>query len=484
MLLKSLILFFFMTVTGVSGLFNHEKFILKNGLTVYVLKNDLAPIINVSLCYKVGTADDPRKLHGLSHFLEHMMFKGTTNVPKGEFDRLLLTQGGSYNAFTTDDVTCYTTDAAKDQLELILFLEADRMANLSFSEQDIRSEREVVIEERAMRMDNNPFGRAIEAYLRALYWEHPYGIPAIGYLKHINAYTFDAVRKHYRAYYAPNNAILIVAGDTDVGTVKKLCEKYFGPLSPSHIPKRERAQEEEHGDITTILEYYADRNKMVHIQYAYKAPNFSGEHKKYCVPLLIAGQVLAGNALSRLYKKFVEGEQLAASVSADYDYASIDPRTFDISVTLNDAINPTKVRALLEEEIELLRKDGITKEELKGAKRDILAKYSFMKDGLASTVEAFSDVSMGISEDELENWDKIVQAVTKEEVMEAVRFLFQRRPEVILTLYPKDYKQSAQNHEVSNHATRTRWDDLRSMFKDLMSYLFSFFKKPVVEQKN
>ncbi|MBX9977261.1 MAG: insulinase family protein, partial [Alphaproteobacteria bacterium] len=250
-----------------STIFNHQSFTLKNGLTIYFIKNTLAPVVNVSLYYKIGTADDPRDQHGLSHFVEHMMFKGTTRVPKGKFDNLLLKQGANYNAHTTPDYTCYEATIAKDQLELVLFLEADRMVNLTFTKEDIDSERQVVHEERAMRLDNNPFGKAIEIYLRSLYWKHPYGIPTIGYPEHIDAYTYDSVQHHYKTYYAPNNAILIVAGDTTLDVLKPLVEKYFSDIPSKTIPERVRMQEPDHGDTTIRIDHYADRNHVVVIEY-------------------------------------------------------------------------------------------------------------------------------------------------------------------------------------------------------------------------
>lgn len=422
-------------------LFNHESFTLKNGLQVYVIKNALAPVVNVSLIYKVGTADDPRDQHGLSHFLEHMMFKGTKSVPKGELDRLILQQGGIYNAHTTSDYTCYTTDIVKDQLELIFFIEADRMQNLSFSKSDVDSERQVVLEERAMRLDNHPFGKSQEIYLRSLFWKHPYGIPPIGYPEHIHAYTYESTLNHYKTYYAPNNAILIITGDVSLEDVKKLVTKYFEKIPSREVPERSRQEEPSHEGTTLYIDHKAPRGKLVAVHMSYGAPHYKSSDNKYVLPGAVLAQILGGNELSRLHRTFVEEHHMAASISANYEFESIDPKAFNISFTLNENVDPDVATEKVLDEIRRLLEKGISDHELSQAKRDMLAHLAFLKDGLSQSVAMFSNVAYGIPTKDLETWDEKINAVTLEQVMDTAKFLLNQPPSVILTLYPDTYKK-------------------------------------------
>ncbi len=478
-----------------SKLFNHETFTLKNGLTVYVIKNALAPVVNVSLIYKVGTADDPRDQHGLSHFLEHMMFKGTKAVPKGELDRLILQQGGIYNAYTTSDYTCYTTDIVKDQLELILFIEADRMKNLTFTKADMESERQVVLEERAMRLDNHPFGKAQEIYLRSLYWKHPYGIPPIGYVEHILAYTYESSMLHYKTYYAPNNAILIITGDVSVESVKKLAQQYFEKIPKSEIPPSTRQEEPSHEGTTLYIDHKASRGKLIAVHMSYLAPNYTGINNKHVIPGSVLAQILGGNELSRLYRNFVEENHIATSMSANYEFESLNPKAFNISFTLNEEIDPDAATEKVLDEIRRLIEKGLSEKELAQAKRDMLASLAFLKDGISQSVAMFSNVVYGIPPEDLEKWDEKINAVTLEEVLEAAKFLLNQPPSVVLTLYPDTYQKplikNSKRHAVeddiispkdtpnsyTSHDKLTEMTFTENSFKGGLNYVRDFFKQ-------
>jgi zinc protease len=420
-----------------AGIFNHHVFTLQNGMKVYFIENKLAPVISVHLYYHVGTADDPVAEIGLSHFLEHMMFKGTKNISKEHFENLVIQQGGSFNAMTSTDLTVYLTDIAKDQLELILFLEADRMKNLSFTKEEVESERKVVLEERLMRQENNPFGQAQEIWLKSLYWHHPYGVTPIGYAQHINRYSYESVRKHYETYYAPNNATLIICGDADFENIKKLTEKYFGQITPSTLPKRERTPEPSHQGTTIDLTHEHQRIDAIHINLAYNAPTFKSDNKEHAFPLYVLVQILTGNQLSRWVDKFVEQEKVLGSINCDYDLISIDPQAFTISMSLLKGMKPDVIRKKIEKEIEILLQKGITEEELKNAKRDLLANRAFAKDGLATSVQTFSAVVFGYSPDDIEKEDEIINAITVDDVNKAAQFLFSQKPLASLTIYPK-----------------------------------------------
>lgn len=469
LLFKCIVFLCLTTGACVSGLFNHQSFTLKNGLRVYILPNSFTPMVNVALYYQVGTADDPPHQHGLSHFVEHMLFKGTNRVQKGVFDALMLQQGALYNAHTTPDYTVYDATIAKDQLELVLFLEADRMHNLTFSEEDVRAEREVVHEERAMRLDNSPFGKVTEVYLRSLYWKHPYGIPAIGYPEHIDAYDYASVRRHYETYYVPNNAILVLTGAVDVKEAQYLVEKYFGAYPKKSVPKRTRMTEPSHQGITFALTHYAARNYMTSLAMAYAAPCLFSKDKEHVLPLIVLNQILTGNELSRLHKIFVEEEKMLINIQMDYRYTSLDPTILEIDMILGEGVSVEDAQKRFLQEVERLLKNGVTADEIVRAKRDLVGDLAFMKDGVHAMASAFSSIALGVSEDLLENWDTYLNAVTKEQIDGVIHEVFGKKPLGTLSLFPE---KMAQRNEYVDEKGFTLWDTLCQKIAKTVQKLF------------
>ena len=435
-----------------NGIFHPKTFVLKNGLQVVVIENHLSPAVSVGLVYKVGTADDPSDMVGLSHFLEHIMFKGTVQIPSGEFKRLIVSKGGQINAQTSYDYTVYTADIAVENLEMLLKIEADRMVNLVFNHKEIEAEQQVVMEERLTRMDNNPWGQAWEALLRAKYWYHPYGVPPIGYPYHIKAYTPQALEAHYKKWYAPNNAILIVSGDVTAETLQPLVEAYFGAIPERSIPKRTRTPEPSHQGLVNHIEFESPRISMVNMSWYFAAPHHFSEQKQHFYPLIVLSHILGGNSNSRLYKTLVDNSQsegLALNVQADYDGDSLDPQDFEISATLNPTATPQQLKEAVENQIGLLLKTPITEEELQKAKRDLVADIAFARDGNTGAIRTFNRLSVGFSIDDIESWADYIQSVTAEQVSQAAKLIFSANPLAILTLYPQGYKKMA-NEKMAN----------------------------------
>ncbi len=417
------------------GIFNPQTKTLSNGLQVIVVPNTMAPIVSVGVLYKVGTADDPLPLIGISHFLEHMMFKGTTSIPSAQFKKTILEYGGQTNAATGFDYTIYETSIAVDHLELILRLEADRMANLAFTEQEIVAERDVVMEERRMRLENHPFGQAYETLLRALRWYHPYGVPPIGHPYHIQNYTYQATRDHYQNWYVPNNAVLIIAGKTTLEQVMPLAEKYFGGLKARPIPSRQRIVEPSHQGITQHIEQKNPRNSLILLNWFYEAPNHRSKDHQHYYPLIVLAQLLGGNSTTDFYKTLVEDKKLALSVSSSYESDSYDARPFSLSATLSPEMDVNIFKNALKEYLkQLLTK--ISSEEIKKAKRDLLAQLAFMKDGNMNSLNVFCNLAVGLTIEQIENWAESVQAVTDEQVLEAAREVLGNDPIVTMDLYP------------------------------------------------
>lgn len=435
--------------TEAGGIFNPATTTLSNGLQVVLVENHLAPTVSICLVYKVGTADDPVGLHGLSHFLEHLMFKGTKDIPADQFKKIISSNGGIINAFTSPDVTAYTCDIAVEFLDFYLKLEADRMQNLVMDPGEVLAEQKVVLEERLMRLDNNPFGVAYEALLRAVYWYHPYGIPAIGYPQHITAYTRDAAYEHYKKWYAPNNAVLIVAGDVTMEALKPVVEKHFGCIPPHPLPSRARLPEPDHKGVTITLEQENPRVSQVNITWDYAAPNHRSAHSEHYYPLIVLAQVLGGNNTSRLYRSLVEEQRVAVNANCSYDDDGYDPGTFSFSVTLAPDADLIALKVAVEKHIQEVLGVGITDQELADAKRDLLANLAFARDGNNSSVMAFIRLAMGFTVEQIEGWPDQVNAVTQAQVHEAAKFVLSRNPVAVMTVYPKGYREKEKEKEAA-----------------------------------
>jgi zinc protease len=430
-----------------TGIFNASTKTLSNGLQVVLVQNHLAPIVTINLIYKVGTADDPIGMHGISHFLEHLMFKGTKDIPSDQFKKLISRNGGTINAYTTPDLTAYTCDIAIEFLDFYLKLEADRMQNLVMDPREVAEEQKVVLEERLMRLDNNPFGVAYEALLRAIYWYHPYGIPAIGYPQNIAAYTRDAAYEHYKKWYTPNNAILIISGDITMEMLMPIVEKYFGGIPSRPVPERNRIQEPDHKGVVINIEQENPRVSHPNLNIDYAAPNFRGCNSQYYYPLIVLAQVLGGNDISRLYRTLVTEQRIAVSAACSYDNDSLDPQTLSFSATLAPGAQLIALKVALHKHIKEILEKGITETELADAKRDILASLAFARDGNSSSVLMFTRLAVGFTVEQIENWANQINSVNTAQVHEAAKFVLGKNPIVIMTVYPEGYKEKEKKAE-------------------------------------
>jgi zinc protease len=306
---------------------------------------------------------------------------------------------------------------------------------------EVLAEQKVVQEERLSRLDNNPFGVAYEALLRATYWYHPYGIPAIGYPQHIAAYTRDAAYDHYKKWYAPNNAILIVAGDITMEALKPMVEKHFGNIPSRPLPPRHRVTEPGHSGVTINLEQESPRISQVNIHWNFAAPNYRSPHSEHYYPLIVLSQILGGNDISRLYRTLVEEHKLAVSAICSYDNDGYDPEVLSISVTLAPETKPATLRAAVNQHISEVIETGVTDKELADAKRDILAELAFARDGNSSSVMTFARLAVGFTVEQIEGWPNQINAVTAKQVQEAAKFVLSKNPVAVMSVYPKGYKE-------------------------------------------
>lgn len=428
------------SVAGVplqAAVFNPETFTLDNGLQVVVVENARAPIVVQMVWYKAGAADEPLGKSGIAHFLEHLMFKGTPTVPSGEFSKIVAANGGSDNAFTSQDYTAYVQRVASDKLELVMRMEADRMANLQLTDEKIAPERGVVQQERRQRTDNSPSAQLYERRRAITYLRHPYGIPLIGWKREIDGLTAEDALAFYRRHYAPNNAILIVAGDATVSEVRRLAEKYYGPIPRRPVPERVRPVEPDQLAARRI----AMRSPRVHvpsISITFRAPSYSAGETRHAYPLLVLSDILGGGSTSRLHRRLVIEEKAASGAGAGYLGTALDMGEFSVSASALAGGDIARLEALLKEEIERVVEHGVTEAEVSRSKRAMLASAIYARDGLRAAPRVIGRALVtGQSIADVETWPDRISAITAAEVLDAARAVFVERRSVTAVLLPE-----------------------------------------------
>ena len=419
-----------------SGIFNPESFTLDNGLTVVVMSNDRLPVVTQMVWYKVGAADDPPGKSGLAHFLEHLMFRGTGDIAPGEFSRIVSRNGGVDNAFTSADTTAYFQTVAADRLELVMKLESDRMANLALNEEEVLPERQVIIEERRARTDNNPAALLREQMNAAQFLNHPYRIPIIGWRHEMAGLTRDDALAFYKQHYAPNNAILIVSGDVTVERVRELAKKYYGPIKSVEIPKRLRAQEPPQLAARRVT-LESERVREPRFTRSYLAPSYTTGATEHAYALQVLDTILSTGATSRLYGKLVVKDEVATSVSASYDVSNYDWGSFSIGGQPRGDVSVTALEAAIDSEIVLLLKDGVTQAELDHAKKQLIANSIYARDSLRQGAQVIGTaLTNGLTIAHAESWPERIAAVTVEQVNAAARHVFDLTQSVTGILLP------------------------------------------------
>lgn len=419
--------FFLHAAAGVAGV-EAKSFTLKNGMQVVVLPDHRAPIVTHMVWYKVGGADDPRGESGIAHFLEHLMFKRTKNLAEGEFSRIVANNGGQQNAFTNYDYTGYFQNVAVDRLELMMKIESDRMANLDLNPKDIASERDVIIQERRMRIDNSPAALLDEQMSALQFMAHPYGTPLIGWLDEMRHLSYEDALGFYQKYYNPLNAVLVVAGDVTPEQVLALAEKYYGVIPSHSLPERVRRAEP--APIAARRVELDDARVMQPAFYrSYLAPSYHRGDTRLSVPLDVLAEILGGGSTSRLYRRLVLEKNLAVGASASYSGSTYDLTTFSISATPESGKDPIKARkatADVEEAVDGVIHDlldhGVQPDELERAKNKLIATATYARDNIFTMAEIFGTaLTTGQTVDDVLAWPDKVAAVTAEDVMAAAR---------------------------------------------------------------
>lgn len=404
---------------------------LANGLEVILLEDHKAPVAVLQLWYRVGSRNESAGYTGLSHLLEHMMFRGTEKVGPEEYSKIIQRNGGQTNAFTTQDYTTYFATIASDRLDVVIELEADRMAKLVIQQDLYGPERKVVMEERRMRVDNSPVGALIEQLSATAYLAHPYQYPVIGWMTDIGQSTVADLTRHYKTYYVPNNAFIVAVGDFDSARLVAAIEASFGAIPAGPMPPSVRSVEPvQLGERRVELRREAE---LPFVGVAYHVPNLrSGDG----AALEVLAQILAGGESTRLHHELVYKRRLARQAAARYSYTSIDPSLFIAYAQPLPGRSATEVEAALIEQIDKLKESPPTAKELEKARNAIEAAFIFAQDSLFYQGMLLGEYEAAGDWRRIDEYLPAIRAVTAEDVLRVARVYFDEDQRTVATLDP------------------------------------------------
>ena len=415
-----------------------HEYQLKNGLRLIVKQDHRAPTVAHMVWYRAGSMDEVNGKTGVAHVLEHMMFKGTEKVKSGDFSRMVAAVGGRENAFTARDFTGYFQQIEKSKLADVMRLEADRMANLKFSDDEFKKEIEVVKEERRLRTEDNPSSLMRELLMATAFVSSPYRHPIIGWMNDLQNMQADDARQWYRDWYAPNNAVVVVVGDVRPLEVKALVEKYYGPIRAKKLPERKpQIEPEQKGEKRAILKAPADSPQ---IMMAWKVPRIEPNRLDVIDPyaLMVLSAALSGHDNSRLNRELVRTKRLANEAGSSYDSISRGPELFVISATAAKGQTTTDLEKGILQSLQDIAEKGITDSELKRIKAQLLASQIYKRDSIfAQAMEIGGSEMADISWRDLDRIIDRIQAVRSDEIKDAVNKYFVKDRLTVITLDPQ-----------------------------------------------
>lgn len=412
---------------------------LDNGLEVVVIEDHRAPVVSHMVWYRAGSADEKPGVSGVAHFLEHLMFKGTDDLAPGELSKIVAANGGSDNAFTSHDYTAYFQRIAADRLDLVMRMEADRMRDLILSEDDWKTELQVIIEERNQRTDSDPAAIFREQLAAAQYLNHPYGTPVIGWRHEMEALTRADALDWYRTYYAPNNAVLVVAGDVTPDAVMALAKKYYGPLEPSKgITDRKRRSEPP--QLADRRLTYSDPNvaQPVLIR-SYLAPESDSGAQQKAAALTLLAQILGGSPqTSVLGRGLTIDSQIATYAGASYSGTSLDDTTFELVAVPAQGVTLEQAEAALDSRISEFLKTGPDPAQFARIKAQFRASEIYARDSVEGLAYRYgAALTSGLTVEDVQAWPDVIAAVTEADVLAAAREVLDRRRSVTGWLMPE-----------------------------------------------
>lgn len=426
---------FAITVATLAGTFRADAtpqvghFTLANGLEVVVIPDHRTPVVTHMLWYRVGAADETPGKTGLAHFLEHLLFKGTKKNPQGLFSQTVSAIGGQENAFTSHDYTGYFQRTSREHLKMLMEFESDRMTGLVLTDEVVKPELQVVLEEQNMRVANNPGARLSEQMEASLYLNHPYGRPIIGWRQEIEKLTREDALEFYRRFYTPNNAILVVAGDVTADDVKTLAEETYGKVERvTQVTPRSRPQEPVHTAPRTVT--LADpRVTQPSVQRRYLVPSYTTAKPGESEALELLSHILGRGVNSRLYSTLVVEKGIAVNAGAGYSGNALDDTDIYVGGTPKPGTSLAQLEDAIDAVIAEITQNGVTADELERAKTRLIANVVYAQDSQGTLARWYgAALTTGGTVEQIQNWPDRLRATTAEQVRDAAqRWLDKRR---------------------------------------------------------
>ena len=402
------------------------QFALQNGMQVLVIPDHRAPVVTQMLWFKVGGVDDPPGVSGLAHFFEHMMFRGTKAVPGDQFAQTIAKNGGEDNAFTTHDFTAFYEQIAADRLKLAMDLEADRMANLDLSDENVSTERDVVLEERRMRVENNPQALLGEQMAAALHLTHPYGKPVIGWAEEVRRIDRVSAKDFYDHHYAPNNALLIVAGDVTAEQVRELAQSEYGKVAAREIPPRAEFAEPPRLAETRITVQRPDARVPVFTR-AYRVPSYAQAAPGQAESLELLSQIMGGDQTAALYRILVEQKKLASDAGCNYEGFVRDAAEFSVYAVPRPGVSLDTLERAVDQVMQSFTAAPASANDLTRAKTQLVASVTYRRDSQYAMATAYGTALMiGLTVDDVNKWPTRIKAADGESVRKAAQILNKR----------------------------------------------------------
>ncbi len=419
-------------VTGyAAGAEDVTHFTLDNGMDVVVVEDHRAPAVQQMVWYRAGSADEPKGASGVAHFLEHLLFKATDKMEAGEFSATVAANGGRDNAFTSYDYTAYFQRVAADRLELMMRMESDRMKNIRLTPENIRTERDVILEERNQRTDNSPGALFNEQMNAAQYLNHRYGTPIIGWRHEMEELDLDDALSFYDTYYSPNNAILVVSGDVEPDEVRRLAEKYYGviPANPD-LPERLRTQEPPQNAERRVI-FRDARVAQPYVSRSYLAPERDPGAQEKAAALTILAEILGGGTTSYLADKLQFETQVATYTGAFYRGKSLDDTAFDVVVVPAAGVSLQEAEDAMDAALVSFMETGVDPEQLARIKYQIRAQQIYARDNAEGVANKYgSALAIGLTVQDVQDWPNVLEAVTAEDIMQVAEEVFNPRRSV------------------------------------------------------
>lgn len=432
--------------------YNATQYVLDNGMDVVVVPNTRVPAVTHMVWYKIGAADEIQGVSGIAHFMEHLMFKGSPviggdDLGAGEFSHTVRRLGGNDNAFTSQDYTAYFQSLPREHLGTVMRMEAGRMKHMNLTEEDIASERAVILEERSQRTDNDPEALLIEQLKAALYPDHPYGIPVIGWRNEMEKLSMDDAITFHDTWYRPNNAVLVVAGDVTPDEVLKLAQETYGTISPINTQARTRNAVPKLNEPAQNPLIMRDSHVRQPVVYTLLQAPSATQDKQTALALEILADIMGGGPSSRLYTSLVIDQKIATSASLSYDPQTLDSATIWVHAIPAPQTSSEDVLNALNAEIEKLLQDGITEQELTDSITRLQNAAIYARDSLSGpAMDIGRALAVGQTLDDVEYWPRDIGRINTIDVMNAARAVFAPETQKSVTgfLLPEDISPDVQ----------------------------------------